>query len=95
MPDIKAILRDPTKWPIIANVLLLAWTAIVSGYTTYGDFWASSTALALICAPIPLHLLILFKKRWKLTYLYYAVAHIAFTFWLGIVCLTFISKDSL
>ena len=49
-----ALIRD-LKWPILATLMLFAWTAAVFSFTTYSDYWASYTALALICAPIPLH----------------------------------------
>lgn len=89
-----ALFRD-LKWPLLANLILVAWTASVSRFTTYADYWASYTALALICAPIPLHLLILVKEQWRLKYVGYALAHIFFSFGLGIICLVFITKDYL
>ena len=95
MSDAEDTLIRDLKWPILATLMLLAWTAAVSSFTSYSDYWASYTALALICAPIPLHLLILIKKKWQLRYVGYAIAHILFSFSVGIVCLMLITKDSL
>lgn len=95
MPRVQAIFRNNINWPLLATLTMLIWTLLVSKYTEYGDYWASYPVVALFVIIFLLHLLLLFNERWKVVYIIYALLHIPFSFGLSILCLMWITKDSL
>lgn len=81
-------------WPLICSLMMVAWTAAVSHFTTYEDYRASYPIVGVFIAIVFLHLAIIIKKRdW--TYVVYAALHVPLSFGLGIVCLMLITKDSI
>ena len=86
---------DSIYLPIYGSLLLILWTAIVSPFSKYGDYWALVPALLVFPVVLCMHIVMIVKGEWQAKLIWYGVGHVALLFLVWIMCIMLISKDSL
>ncbi len=84
-----------TYWPIYLTIVLIIWTMIVKPYSKYGDYWAIDPAIILFPIVFIIHIIIMYKKEFKMKYVIYSLVHLTIFFSIWLMCLALISKDSI
>lgn len=74
----------------------VVWSIVVAPYAKYGDRWATVPVLVAFVGAIAWHLdliIALRDVRWRMAV--YAMIHIPVFFYVGLLCVQHITKDSL
>lgn len=81
--------------PLLLTAALALWTVIVSPYSEYGDYWAIVPAFVVFPATIIYHFYALLKVKYPYFYLIFSALHLYVQFYVWLIALFRISKDSL
>jgi hypothetical protein len=81
--------------PVLLSCFLLAWTAGVYRFATYGDRWAIYPALVVFPLTILVHVWYYAVGQQRGWALKYALTHLPIQFFVWLGCLMLISKDAL
>ena len=82
-------------WPVLGSLFLIIWTAIVSPFSKYGDYWALLPALFVFPVVLIIHIVMIVKGNWQAKLVWFGVSHVTILFFIWVFCLMLISKDSL
>jgi hypothetical protein len=82
--------------PVVVTLLTGLWTAVVSGYTRYGDdTWALIPVLAALALVVVWHGGLVVTGPGRAVLLAYGLGHLAFWVYFALLCMLQISKYSL
>ena len=81
--------------PVALTVALVLWTILVSPYSKYGDNWAIYPALLVFPLVVLWHIGLLILSRPKMFLFIYGLLHVLILFYVWLLCMMKISKDSL
>lgn len=74
----------------------VVWSALVAPYARYGDRWATLPVLTAFLVAVVWHLGLIIaarEARWRMVA--YALVHLPVFFYIGLLCVLHITKDSI
>jgi hypothetical protein len=80
--------------PVCFTIMLLAWWALASDYSSYGS-WHVYIAVAFLPLVLLWHLSLIVRNKPRMPFVKYALIHVVLFLPIWIWCLTFLSHDSL